>query len=108
MYTILPMAFFIVISLALLLNGTRVFLDNNEAATPQREEDLVRKYAVQCYATEGSYPEDLAYLEDNYHLLLKGDKYEYFYEIFASNIAPTIHVIKKPPLIEGFEEKRED
>ncbi len=103
--TTLPMAVFIVISLVLLLNGTAKFLANNEAATPQREVDLIRKYAVQCYATEGSYPDDLAYLEEHYHLLLKRDKYEYFYEVFASNVAPTIHVIKKLTLIEDFLEK---
>ncbi len=104
---VFPVAIFIVISLIMLLNATNSFLNNNAVATPQREVDLIRKYAVQCYATEGSYPKDLAYLEKNYHLILKRDKYEYFYEVFASNVAPTIHVIKKLSLIDDFNKGKE-
>ncbi len=100
--TIFPMVIFIVIASVLLLKGASTFIANHEAATPQREVDLIHKYAVQCYATEGSYPDDLAYLEKNYHLILKRDKYEYYYEIFASNVAPTVRVIKKLTLIEDF------
>ncbi|MBN2222724.1 MAG: hypothetical protein JW708_10995 [Vallitaleaceae bacterium] len=62
----------------------------------QREEEIesvIRKYAIFCYAQEGSYPNDLSYLEENYGLIIDEEKYLYYYEIFASNIMPDIEVI---------------
>ncbi|PID79685.1 MAG: hypothetical protein CSB19_01940 [Clostridiales bacterium] len=91
----LVVALFIIISGALLLNGTRAFLQKDHVRSKQREVDVIRKYAVQCYATEGSYPPNLEYLESHYQLMLNRDEYDYMYEIFAANIAPIITVIPK-------------
>ncbi len=55
--------------------------------------DTVLSYVAQCYALEGKYPDDLAYLEDNYGLVLDRDKYIYHYSIFASNVYPDVKVI---------------
>lgn len=52
-------------------------------------------YVSQCYALEGEYPPDLAYLEQNYGLLLDRDKYIYHYELFAANIFPDVKVFAK-------------
>ena len=57
-------------------------------------EDTVRKYAVQCYALEGSYPESLDYLARNYALELNED-YVYHYEFIADNMMPDITVFPK-------------
>ncbi len=61
-------------------------------------EGVIRKYAVACYAQEGSYPADLAYLSENYGLILDTEHYVYFYEIFASNVMPDIQVVS---IVEG-------
>ncbi|MDO4544621.1 MAG: hypothetical protein Q4C25_00545 [Bacillota bacterium] len=58
----------------------------------QLTEDAVRKYAVQCYALEGSYPESIEYLADNYTLTLNKDKYVYHYDYIGANMMPDISV----------------
>ena len=57
--------------------------------------DAVRRGVVQCYAIEGRYPPDIAYLEARYGLSVDQDKYIVHYEVFASNIYPDITVIEK-------------
>jgi hypothetical protein len=58
-------------------------------------QDAVRRHALQCYVVEGVYPPDLAYLEENYGLQVNTRDYYVVYDAFASNIPPTIRVIKK-------------
>lgn len=57
--------------------------------------NTVLSYAVQCYALEGHYPPDVAYLEQNYGLQLDTDTYVYHYDLFASNILPHVAVLQK-------------
>ncbi len=53
----------------------------------------ILRNSAHCYALEGSYPPDLAYLENNYGLILDHEKYSYVYEVFASNIRPEVEVL---------------
>jgi len=39
------------------------------------------------------YPPDVAYLEDNYGVVINHDKYIVHYDVFAGNILPNITVI---------------
>lgn len=55
-------------------------------------EETVKSYALQCYALEGSYPETIDYLTENYTLSLNKDKYVYHYDYIGSNIMPDISV----------------
>ncbi|MBE5997745.1 MAG: hypothetical protein E7240_10525 [Lachnospiraceae bacterium] len=55
-------------------------------------EDAVRRSALQCYAVEGVYPPDLAYLEENYGLQVNKKDYYITYDAFASNVAPDVIV----------------
>lgn len=57
-------------------------------------EDAVRKYAVQCYALEGHYPQDIKYLTDNYTLSLN-DEFVYHYEYIGDNMMPDINVFPR-------------
>jgi len=45
-----------------------------------------------CYANEGSYPQTLDYLVENYHIILN-DSFNVYYESFASNIRPKVKVV---------------
>ena len=56
-------------------------------------EDAVKRAAVTCYAIEGTYPPDYAYLRDRYGVAVDEDRYIVHYEIFASNIMPEIAVL---------------
>lgn len=59
------------------------------------ERDRIMAYSVQCYASEGFYPPNLQYLEHEYSLVLKRQKFNYFYDSFASNLRPDIIVVNK-------------
>lgn len=58
-------------------------------------ENTIKKYSIQCYAAEGSYPPDLEYLENNYGLILDKQNYFYYYEAFSSNFMPDISVYSR-------------
>ncbi len=58
-------------------------------------ENTIKKYAIQCYAAEGSYPPNLDYLEENYGLILDTEHYFYYYEAFSSNFMPDISVYSR-------------
>ena len=55
-------------------------------------ENTIRRYAAQCYAVEGFFPEDLGYLEENYGLHLNIEKFVYHYVYVGSNILPEISI----------------
>lgn len=57
-------------------------------------EGSLRRSAVACYAAEGIYPPDLAYLEEHYGLQIDESRYTVHYEIFGSNLMPSITVLE--------------
>jgi len=61
-----------------------------ESAAAIRE--TVSRRALQCYAVEGVYPPDLAYLENNYGLSINRKDFYVTYDAFASNLPPTVIV----------------
>ena len=66
-----------------------------QGADPDRTDmvvEAIRKAAVQCYALEGSYPPDIAYMKEHYGLQFDEGRFAYRYEVFASNIMPDIEV----------------
>ena len=73
-------------------SGSGADLDE-EAAEAIR--DAVRRSALQCYVVEGVYPPDLDYLKEHYGLQVNTDDYYVVYDVFASNVAPDISVIRK-------------
>jgi len=54
--------------------------------------EQVRRAAVSCYASEGRYPMELAYLEEHYGLIVDHTRYSILYDAFASNVMPDIEV----------------
>jgi len=61
----------------------------------QTLEDNIRRSAVHCYALEGFYPDNLAYLEDHYGLYYDKERYIVSYEVVGSNLIPDITVIDR-------------
>lgn len=59
----------------------------------QIAEDAVRRAAVTCYAVEGCYPATYEYLCENYPVGVDPEKFLVYYDVFASNIMPSISVI---------------
>lgn len=55
----------------------------------------VKRIIVECYAIEGEYPVDVAYLEENYGLKYDHKKYYIHYDYMASNMMPVFEVYEK-------------
>ena len=66
---------------------------SGEEARRQLEE-AIRRAAVTCYANEGIYPPDLAYLQQHYGIRIDEDNYVVHYEGIASNLMPDITVLE--------------
>ena len=58
-------------------------------------EQALRRSAVACYAAEGFYPPDLAYLKQHYGLRIDEKRYAVFYEVYGSNLMPDITVLMR-------------
>ena len=87
---IAPVAFIAVI-LAIILWSTNM-TSKADAQQAQVQEEAIRKAAVTFYAIEGRYPESLKYVRDNYGVIVNEEDFNINYEVFASNIMPSISV----------------
>jgi hypothetical protein len=56
-------------------------------------EKSIRRAAVQCYALEGAYPADYAYLSEQYGVSVDLERYFVDYQYTASNLMPDITVL---------------
>ena len=61
----------------------------------QQLETALRRAAVSCYAAEGFYPPDVAYLQEHYGLRFDEDAYTVHYVLSASNWMPDITVLER-------------
>ncbi len=70
-----------------------------EASSREEQEKQLRQSiqqaAATCYAIEGRYPASLSYIEEHYGVVIDEERYQVYYEVFASNIAPNIQVKTK-------------
>lgn len=94
---LLPVILFCIV-LFLLLGGLSSVSNAAAREEASRLHDAVLQGAVQCYALEGFYPEDLSYLEEHYGLTYDTEKYVVSYEATGSNLMPDVTVI---PLRKG-------
>ena len=58
-------------------------------------EESIRRAAVNCYATEGSYPRNVDYLVEHYGVRIDTGKFVVEYSIMGSNTMPYIEVVPK-------------
>lgn len=87
---LLAVGLFFLLALSRLEEGRR-------AAGVEQLETAVRKTAVSCYASEGFYPPDIAYLQEHYGLQFDEETYVIHYERTASNWMPDITVLERSP-----------
>jgi len=88
-FTVVILAF-VIVFFGSAVNGASQKADSTAAATLEK---AIKRAAVQCYAIEGFYPSDVAYLEDHYGVIIDSSKYIVDYKCFSSNNVPTIKVI---------------
>ncbi len=58
-------------------------------------EETITRAMVTCYALEGRYPSSLAYLEENYGVVVDESAYAVFFSSFADNVLPTVRVVAR-------------
>lgn len=91
------MKFVILVCLVGVLFGTALsHLERNQHREDKEIlEEALRRSSVACYAAEGFYPPDIAYLQEHYGLQYDETRYIIHYERFASNLMPEITVLDK-------------
>ena len=91
--------FFLFFALCLVTAGLLDFFRNSARSMGEDGaaaiSEAIRRTALQCYAVEGVYPPDLAYLEDNYGLKVNTRDFYITFDAFASNLPPTVVVQPK-------------
>lgn len=80
--------------LLIFLTGLSNLREGRSSEGRRQLEDAVRRAAVACYAAEGVYPPDLAYLEAHYGIQVDRERYTVVYEAFASNLMPDVTVLE--------------
>ena len=90
-YTLAAVVLIALIWLFIRSAGGRENRENAAAAIREAVETSAR----QCYVVEGVYPPDLHYLEENYGLQINTAEFYVVYDIYASNMPPTVKVVAK-------------
>ena len=86
--------FTLALLLFLVLAVSRLEQGREEQDIRQLEEAL-RRSAVACFASEGMYPADVAYLCEHYGLTYDESRYVVHYQLTASNFMPDITVTER-------------
>ena len=82
--------------LAICLYAIRSVSESNAGRGRELLETSIRRACTACYAVEGCYPQDIAYLQEHYGLQVDEERYVVFYSIFAENLMPDITVLERP------------
>jgi hypothetical protein len=83
----------VVVVLLCFLSGLADLQTNRSDDEREQLEAAVRRAAVACYAAEGVYPPNLAYLQEHYGIQIDETRYTVSYIIFGSNMMPDITVL---------------
>jgi hypothetical protein len=90
-------AFFAVIAVVLVRGFSETATANAEEQRRMLHDNIMRA-VVSCYAVEGSYPESMDYLKNNYGIAIDSDKFVVHYNVFASNIMPDFDILEVNPI----------
>lgn len=93
---LIPLCSFIAAMAALLYGLSSI---SDVAASEQKKslEAALGRSIMDCYATEGAYPESLDYIEEHYALYYDKDRFYISYQPIGSNIMPAVTIIDKNP-----------
>lgn len=56
--------------------------------------DAVERSLMQCYVTEGRYPENFAYLEKKYGIIYDKKQFRVDYHVYGSNMRPEVTILE--------------
>ena len=85
----------VILAIALLFASASAELDSTKAQHDKENlEQTLNRAAVACYAIEGAYPPSIEYLEEHYRVRIDKERYTVKYELYASNLMPSITVLE--------------
>ena len=90
----ISIGFFILI-VVLFVAGTSLVSDKTDTKEITTLTQAINRGIVHCYSMEGSYPESLQYLKDNYGLTYDDERFFVDYQTLGSNIMPDITIIDR-------------
>lgn len=67
----------------------------NDAEQAKILENALTRSITECYALEGAYPPNLAYLTEHYGLVYDTEQYFIDYRYIGANLRPDVTIIKK-------------
>ena len=92
--TIIALALAVAVVLGFSVSISRLEADRHKE-DKQLLSDVLARTAAACYASEGFYPPDVAYMQQHYGLQFDESRFAVRYEVFASNLMPDITVLDK-------------
>ena len=90
----LGVALFIAIAVWVAL-GVREAARLSDAEGLRMAQEAVERAVVNCYALDGVYPATYEELKSRSGLAVNEEKYIVFYDVFASNIRPSVTVMER-------------
>lgn len=97
LHRLVPSAMLTFASVLFLWNVSSSVTETTTRAQMENLKQAILRSAVHCYAVEGAYPPSLSYLEEHYGISWNQEEYAVDYEIFSSNLPPTVTVIDLRP-----------
>ena len=80
--------------IAVFFCGINSLSSGTDTRAKESLENSIQKSITYCYATEGSYPESLEYIKENYGLVYDESKFYVDYRVMGSNILPDVTIIE--------------
>ena len=97
-YSWLPLAFGLVLFAAIAVWTVRGVKDASRMSDKEGlrlAEEAIERAVISCYSLEGVYPATYEELKAKSGLTIDEEKYIVIYEIFASNILPSVTVMER-------------
>lgn len=91
---LLPLLGFIALFI-LFFRGISSVSDTNTAKQMESLQNALNRSITQCYAVEGAYPPNLAYIREHYGLIYDEDLFYVDYQPIGSNIMPDVTILLK-------------
>jgi hypothetical protein len=83
------------IVLVFLVRGLSAISDTSGALGLSMAQQALERSVMQCYAIEGSYPSDVAYLKEHYALTINEELYLIHYRPVGTNLLPEMRVLPR-------------
>lgn len=85
----------IVVLLSFFVLGLENIQSSNDAEQTRLLENAVTRSITACYALEGAYPPNIAYLTEHYGLAYDEAQYFIDYQYIGANLRPDVTIIKR-------------